>query len=266
VMRESVITAMSLLRSMLYNPAKSAATSRELPPADDTTDVGLVTPYAAADIHRPGESSHRDLWRHSSAKDWTPQTLSSSQLLSSSAAGNSSSTSTSSSPTGDEGATQDSTLAVTPGSSEVLRRLMAQSDVSQDAFANDDVHVHFPAGGVPKDGPSAGVTTVLALASLLLGRPVRSDMAVTGEISLRGHVLPVGGIRYKVLAAHRAGIQHVLLPFGNMRHVKDEIPASSIGDIKLHFIKHIDEALAWAFPSDTEPRQTVLHTGGLSKL
>jgi ATP-dependent Lon protease len=130
---------------------------------------------------------------------------------------------------------------------EVLRQLAAQSDGAKDPFGSDDVHVHFPAGATPKDGPSAGVATALALASLLLNQPVRSDTAVTGEISLRGHVLPVGGIRDKVLAAHRAGIRQVLLPFGNMRHVKDEIPASALGEIQIHYLKHIDEALAWAF-------------------
>merc|ERR1711935_465907 len=99
----------------------------------------------------------------------------------------------------------------------------------------------------PKDGPSAGVATTLALASLLLGRPVRSDTAVTGEITLRGHVLPVGGVRDKVLAAHRAGVRHVLLPYANQRHVKDELPAAAMHGIEVHFVKHIDEALAWAF-------------------
>lgn len=130
---------------------------------------------------------------------------------------------------------------------EVFQRLITQTDATKDPFGNDDIHVHFPAGAIPKDGPSAGVTTALALASLLLNRPVRSDTAVTGEITLRGHILPVGGIRDKVLAAYRAGVRHVLLPYANQRHVKDDIPASSLGDVELHFVKHIDDALAWAF-------------------
>lgn len=129
----------------------------------------------------------------------------------------------------------------------VLAQLVAKGDGAKDPFGGDDVHVHFPAGGTPKDGPSAGVATALALASLLLDRPVRSDTAVTGEITLRGHVLPVGGIRDKVLAAHRAGLKHVLVPFGNQRHVKDEIPLSAMGEVEVHYLKHIDEALAWAF-------------------
>mmetsp|Transcript_53823 Transcript_53823/g.116340 ORF Transcript_53823/g.116340 Transcript_53823/m.116340 type:complete len:941 (-) Transcript_53823:49-2871(-) len=134
-----------------------------------------------------------------------------------------------------------------------FQQLLAQvgSD-SQDPFGHDDIHVHFPAGAIPKDGPSAGVTTTLALASLLTGRPVRSDTAATGEITLRGHVLAVGGIRDKVLAAHRAGIRHILLPLANQRHVKDDIPAAVLGEIEVHFIKHVDEALAWAFSDETK--------------
>jgi ATP-dependent Lon protease len=134
------------------------------------------------------------------------------------------------------------------GMSEVFQQLFDQTDHGKkDPFGNDNIHVHFPAGGIPKDGPSAGVATTLALASLLLNRPMRADTAVTGEITLRGHVLPVGGVRDKVLAAHRAGVQHVLLPFGNMRHVKDELPAGTLSSIEIHYVKHIDEALAWAF-------------------
>jgi len=146
------------------------------------------------------------------------------------------------------------------GSDTVLQQLSARAgNGKKDPFGKDDIHVHFPAGGIPKDGPSAGVATTLALTSLLLGRPVRSDTAVTGEISLRGHVLPVGGIRDKVLAAHRAGVRHVLLPFANQRHVKDELPASV--DIQIHFVKHIDEALAWAFAEDVKDWQAPLIAG-----
>lgn len=94
------------------------------------------------------------------------------------------------------------------------------------------------------------MATTLALASLLLNKPVRSDTAVTGEITLRGHVLPVGGVRDKVLAAHRAGIRHVLVPFGNQRHVQDDIPEAALADVELHYVKHIDEALAWAFAEE----------------
>merc|ERR1712136_606839 len=127
-----------------------------------------------------------------------------------------------------------------------------EEDSDKDPFKGEDIHVHFPSGGIPKDGPSAGVAVLLALASLLLDKPVRSDTAVTGEVTLRGHVLPVGGIRDKVLAAHRAGISHVLLPFGNRRHVEDEIPHSAMRDIQIHYLKHIDEASSWAFAEDVK--------------
>nr|ADV91219.1 mitochondrial lon protease-like protein 2 [Karlodinium veneficum] len=139
-----------------------------------------------------------------------------------------------------------------PAVNEVFQQLFDQTDQAKDPFKNDNIHVHFPAGAIPKDGPSAGVATTLALASLLLNRPVRSDTAVTGEISLRGHVLPVGGVRDKVLAAHRAGVQHVLLPLGNERNVKDELPASTLNSIEIHYVKNIDEALAWAFADNVK--------------
>jgi len=138
------------------------------------------------------------------------------------------------------------------GSDDILSQFARNEHKMQDPFGGDDIHVHFPAGAIPKDGPSAGVATTLALASLLLDRPVRSDTAVTGEITLRGHILPVGGIRDKVLAAHRAGIRHVLVPFGNQRHVLDEIPEAVLADVDVKFVKHIDQALSWAF---SEPQE-----------
>lgn len=119
----------------------------------------------------------------------------------------------------------------------------------KDPFKGEDIHVHFPAGGIPKDGPSAGVAVLLALASLVLNRPVRSDTAVTGEVTLRGHVLPVGGIRDKVLAAIRGGVKHVLLPMANERHVHEDIPAKSLDGVEIHYLKTVDEALDWVFGS-----------------
>ena len=107
------------------------------------------------------------------------------------------------------------------------------------------VHVHFPAGAVPKDGPSAGITMTTALVSLITGRSVRSDVAMTGEITLQGKVLPIGGVKQKVLAAHRAGIKTVLLPAGNGRDL-DEIPDDVRELVTIKLMSTIDEVLAEA--------------------
>jgi ATP-dependent Lon protease len=109
-------------------------------------------------------------------------------------------------------------------------------------FEKSDIHVHVPAGATPKDGPSAGVTLFVALASLLLGRRVRHDVAMTGEISLRGLVLPVGGIKEKVVAAARAGLKAVMLPARNRKDL-DDVPASAREAIAFRWIEHVDEAL-----------------------
>lgn len=114
-----------------------------------------------------------------------------------------------------------------------------------DAMHDRDVHVHVPAGGVPKDGPSAGVTIFTALASLLSGRPVREDVAMTGEATLRGRVMPVGGIKSKVLAAHRAGLRRVILPKGNERDL-DELPSDIRAEIEFLPVDQMSEALSAA--------------------
>ena len=105
-----------------------------------------------------------------------------------------------------------------------------------------DIHLHLPAGAIPKDGPSAGVTMFVAMASLLTGKPIRNDVAMTGEITLRGQVLPVGGIKEKFLAAHRAGIKRVLLPERNEKDVI-EIPDEPRNDIEIFHVKRMDEVL-----------------------
>jgi ATP-dependent Lon protease len=105
-----------------------------------------------------------------------------------------------------------------------------------------DIHVHIPAGAIPKDGPSAGVTMFVAMASLLTGKPIRNDVAMTGEITLRGLVLPVGGIKEKFLAAHRAGIKRVVLPERNRKDVI-EIPDQPKNEIEIQFVKRMDELL-----------------------
>jgi ATP-dependent Lon protease len=109
-----------------------------------------------------------------------------------------------------------------------------------------DLHIHLPAGAIPKDGPSAGVAMFLAIASLLSGRTVRNDIAMTGEISLRGLVLPIGGIKEKSLAALRAGIDTVLLPKRNEKDL-EEIPEAARKQIKFVFLENIDDALAAGF-------------------
>ncbi len=112
-----------------------------------------------------------------------------------------------------------------------------------------DVHIHVPEGAVPKDGPSAGVAMAVALASAYSGRPVRCNVAMTGEITLRGKVLPVGGIREKILAAHRAGIKFVLLPRDNERDLED-LPISVREELEFHLIDHADQALGVALATD----------------
>ena len=116
----------------------------------------------------------------------------------------------------------------------------------ESADLHRNVHVHFPAGATPKDGPSAGVTMATAFVSLLRGEPMRNDVAMTGEVTLHGRVLPIGGVKEKVLAAHRAGVKHVLLPEGN-REDADDVPEHVLQDLDLHFASTIDDVLAVAF-------------------
>ncbi len=112
-----------------------------------------------------------------------------------------------------------------------------------------DIHIHFPAGGVPKDGPSAGVTILTALVSLLTGIRVRGDTAMTGEVTLRGLVLPVGGIKEKVLAAHRAGIKRLIMPERNRKDMQD-VPEQARKEIEFHFVTQMDEVLKAALEKD----------------
>jgi ATP-dependent Lon protease len=125
--------------------------------------------------------------------------------------------------------------------------------IAAEQLRKQDIHIHIPAGAIPKDGPSAGVTLFVALVSLLLGRRVRKDVAMTGEISLRGLVLPVGGIKEKVLAAKRAGIASVLLPALNKRDL-EEIPPSALEGIHFEFLNTVDEAMEHALERETDER------------
>jgi len=118
-------------------------------------------------------------------------------------------------------------------------------DFDDDFFDHTEVHIHVPAGAVPKDGPSAGITMCSALASAVTKRPVRKDVAMTGEITLRGRVLPVGGVKEKVLAAHRAGLRTIILPAENERDL-EEIPPNVRAELKFEFVEHMDQVLAVA--------------------
>jgi ATP-dependent Lon protease len=121
--------------------------------------------------------------------------------------------------------------------------------IDAELFKQSDLHVHIPAGAIPKDGPSAGITLFVALVSLLSGRKVSKDVAMTGEISLRGLVLPVGGIKEKVLAAKRAGLSTVLLPDLNRKDL-EEIPAGARGGIRFEFLATVDDALRLALEAE----------------
>jgi ATP-dependent Lon protease len=110
----------------------------------------------------------------------------------------------------------------------------------EDFFENHDIHIHVPAGAIPKDGPSAGATIAMALISLLMGRPARRDVAVSGELTLSGRILPVGGIREKILAARRAGIREVILPVKNRVDI-DNLPAKMKKDVSFFFAESVEE-------------------------
>ena len=130
--------------------------------------------------------------------------------------------------------------------------------IAPDILEKSDIHVHVPAGATPKDGPSAGVAIFTALASLLTGRPVRSDVAMTGEISLRGLVLPIGGVKEKVLAALRAGVKTVMLPERNRRDF-EEIPADARKQLNIVWIGDVDAALATALSPAPVETEAVTH-------
>ncbi|NWF53612.1 MAG: endopeptidase La [Syntrophaceae bacterium] len=125
--------------------------------------------------------------------------------------------------------------------------------ISDNFFDSSDIHIHVPAGAIPKDGPSAGVTMFTAITSLLTGRPVRSDVAMTGEITLRGLVLPVGGIKEKVLAAKRAGITTLILPKKNEKDL-EEVPEQVKKDLEFRFVQKMDEVIQIALKPEPQKR------------
>jgi ATP-dependent Lon protease len=137
--------------------------------------------------------------------------------------------------------------------------------IQESIFADHDIHIHVPAGAIPKDGPSAGVTMATALVSLLTERRVRPYTAMTGEITLSGNVLPVGGIKEKVLAARRAGVRDIILPFENETNLREDLTPEQLEGINVHFAKQIEEVLSIALPAtqaeekkDDKAREEVL--------
>jgi ATP-dependent Lon protease len=137
--------------------------------------------------------------------------------------------------------------------------------IDEEFFAAHDIHIHVPAGAIPKDGPSAGVTIVTALVSLLANKPVRPLLAMTGEITLSGNVLPIGGVKEKFLAAKRAGVRDVIFPKENKMNVEEDITPEQLEGVGLHYVNTLDDVLHLALPAseaearrDAEEREHVL--------
>jgi len=124
-----------------------------------------------------------------------------------------------------------------------IRANASEIGISEDFFNKIDIHIHIPAGAIPKDGPSAGVTILTALVSLLTGKTIKKDLAMTSEITLRGQVLPVGGVKEKVLAAHHAGIKTIIMPKWNKKDLEEDIPEKVRKEIQFHFVDQMMEVL-----------------------
>ena len=137
-----------------------------------------------------------------------------------------------------------------------LRTHAKEYGIDPDFFKSAEMHVHVPSGAIPKDGPSAGVTMAAAMASQLTGRPVRGDVAMTGEITLSGRVLPVGGIKEKVLAARRAGIREIILPKQNAKNINEDLTPELRQDLIVHLVSTIDEVLALALQPNAQQTTT----------
>jgi len=136
-----------------------------------------------------------------------------------------------------------------------LSYLKANQDklgIPKDAFDKRDIHIHFPAGGVPKEGPSAGITLTTALASLLTNKKVKHDMAMTGEVTLLGKVLPVGGIKEKMLAAKRAGIKKLILPLENKPGMAD-FEEDIMQGMEINYVSHVSEVLELVLEGGLKP-------------
>src|SRR5699024_6253410 len=123
-----------------------------------------------------------------------------------------------------------------------VRSRTEQLNIEPDFYEKYDIHIHVPAGATPKDGPSAGITIATALVSSLTGRPIKKEVGMTGEITLRGRVLPIGGLKEKALSAHRAGLTTIILPEDNEKDIED-IPESVCEGLQFIPVKHLDEVL-----------------------
>ncbi len=140
----------------------------------------------------------------------------------------------------------------TQAAMSVVRSRASALGIASDFYEKNDIHIHFPEGATPKDGPSAGIAITTALVSILTGIPVRSDVAMTGEVTLRGEVLPIGGLKEKLLAAHRGGLKTVLIPSQNVKDLAD-IPDNIKRHLEIHPVKWIDEVLALSLISQPVP-------------
>ena len=132
-----------------------------------------------------------------------------------------------------------------------IRARAEQFGLAKNFYKKIDIHVHVPEGAIPKDGPSAGIAMATSIASVLMKKKVRADLAMTGEITLRGRVLPIGGLKEKLLAAHRGNIKTVIIPKDNERDLA-EVPQNVQNALKIIFVEHIDEVLKIAFIQDEE--------------
>jgi ATP-dependent Lon protease len=146
-----------------------------------------------------------------------------------------------------------------------VRAHSEQLKIDDDVFTKCDLHIHVPAGAIPKDGPSAGVTIVTALVSLLTDKKVRPQMAMTGEITLSGNVLPIGGVKEKFLAAKRAGVKDIIFPAENQQNVEEDVLPEQMEGVTVHYVASIEEVLEIALPhtpaevrEDAETREQML--------
>ncbi|WP_371932664.1 S16 family serine protease [Bacillus carboniphilus] len=126
-----------------------------------------------------------------------------------------------------------------------IRSNATELNINEDFHEKNDIHIHVPEGAIPKDGPSAGITMATALISALTGRAVNKEVGMTGEITLRGRVLPIGGLKEKSLSAHRAGLKKIIIPKDNEKDIED-IPDSVREDLKIVLVSHLDEVLKHA--------------------